>query len=169
MRYSSLGKTEQEALLATLQDMPAFLEGALGALSADEAALRGPNGTFSPVEQCWHLADLEREGYGARIHRLLTEERPFLPDFEGDRIAEERRYRSLALAEGLRAFREARNATLARLRLVAAPEWDRTGRQEGVGEIALCDIPAMMAEHDAAHRREIEAWKRERGEGRKGS
>jgi hypothetical protein len=28
--------------------------------------------------------------------------------------------------------------------------------------VALCDIPAMMDEHDEAHRSEIEAWLRER-------
>jgi len=29
--------------------------------------------------------------------------------------------------------------------------------------VALCDLPAMMAEHDASHRAEIEDWRRARG------
>jgi hypothetical protein len=29
-----------------------------------------------------------------------------------------------------------------------------------VGAVALCDVRALMAEHDASHRAEIEAWKR---------
>src|SRR5262245_48438348 len=58
----------------------------------------------------WHLADLEREGYGERLVRLRAGGGPFLP--EGD--------------------------------------------QEGVGVIALRDVPHMMAEHDVAHRLEIE-------------
>jgi hypothetical protein len=41
-------------------------------------------------------------------------------------------------------------------------DWPRTGSQDGVGPIALCDLPAMMAEHDAGHRQEIDAWRRER-------
>jgi hypothetical protein len=66
------------------------------------------------------------------------------------------------LAEGLAAFREARRRNLARLRTLTAAEWPRTGVQEGVGPIALCDVPAMMAEHDAGHRQEITAWLRAR-------
>jgi len=29
---------------------------------------------------------------------------------------------------------------------------------ESVGPISLCDLPSMMAEHDASHRLEISAW-----------
>jgi hypothetical protein len=118
----------------------------------------GPDGALAPVEQCWHLADLEREGYGLRIDRLLRETDPLLADFDGARIARERAYRSLSLAEGLAAFRRARQDNLARLRTLSAEQWRRDGSQEGVGPIALCDVPAMMAEHDAGHRGEIEAW-----------
>jgi DinB family protein len=163
MRYVALGKEEREKLLARLGEMPGFLEAALGGLSAAEAVLPGPDGTFSPVEQCWHLADLEREGFGARIVRLLSEEDPVLPDFDGLRVAQERGYKRLSLADGLRAFRVAREGTLAMLRSIRAlPEWERSGRQEGVGKVALCDLPAMIAEHDASHRGEIEAWMKER-------
>jgi hypothetical protein len=145
-------------LLAKLEEMPGFLEAAFGALSSGEAAVPGPNGTFAPVEQCWHLADLEREGYGARIRRLLSEDDPFLPDFDGGRVAQERRYRTLSLPEGLRAFRAARADTLSVLRSIRVAQWERAGRQEGVGPVALRDLPAMIAGHDASHRSEIEAW-----------
>ena len=158
----SLETAGRDDVLARLEETPGFLEAALGALSSAEAVVRGPNGTFSPVEQCWHLADLEREGYGARIGRLLSENDPFLPDFDGDGVARERRYETLSLAEGLRAFRTARADTLAMLRAIRGDQWERRGRQEGVGPVALCDLPAMIAEHDASHRREIEAWMRER-------
>jgi hypothetical protein len=163
LRYIALETAEGERLLARLEEMPGFLEAALGALSSAEAVVPGPDGTFSPVEQCWHLADLEREGYAARIGRLLSEDDPYLPDFDGDRVARERRYRTLSLAEGLHAFRKARAETLSKLRSIRNGEWERAGRQEGVGRVALCDLPAMIAEHDASHRGEIEAWLRGRG------
>jgi hypothetical protein len=41
------------------------------------------------------------------------------------------------------------------LQSLAKEQWNRSGCQEGVGKVALCDIPVMMAEHDAAHREEI--------------
>jgi hypothetical protein len=148
---------DQERLLEQLSAMPAFLDETFGGLSAEEARMDGPDGE-SPVEQCWHLADLEREGYAVRIRRLLTEIEPALPDFDGTRVARERDYKSLSLDAGLAAFRGARADNVAALRGVIAPQWDRRGTQEGVGRVGLCDIPSMMAEHDAAHRAEIDAW-----------
>jgi hypothetical protein len=160
LRYLMLRSPEQETLLGQLQAMPEFLAERFGDLSARDATAAGAGGTFSPAEHCWHLADLEREGFGARIQRLRAEQDPFLPDFDGARIAQTRRYKEKPLAEGIEVFRQARTANIAALRSVAAEEWVRRGTQEGVGRVALCDIPSMMAEHDAIHRSEIETWTR---------
>jgi hypothetical protein len=162
MRYLGLATMEQDTLLADLAAMPDYLAAAFAGLSPADAGAAGPDGALAPVEQCWHLADLEREGYGLRIERLLREVDPVLADFDGARIARERAYRSRSLAEGLAAFRQARSQNLARLRALGPADWPRTGSQDGVGPIALCDVPAMMAEHDAGHRQEIEAWRRAR-------
>jgi hypothetical protein len=153
--------TDREGLLAQLAGMPDFLARHLGPLSPDRAKLAGRDGTFSPVEQCWHLADLEREGYAVRIERLVREDGPVLRDFDGARVAKERQYARRDLAEGLRAFAEARRANVAALRSLAADQWSRRGSQEGVGEISLDDLARMMAEHDAGHKGEIEAWLRD--------
>jgi hypothetical protein len=131
-------------------------------LPSADAARPGSDDTFAPVEQSWHLADLEREAFAVRIERLLAEIEPALPDFDGARVARERGYRSRSLAAGIAAFREARLRNVAVLRDVPAEAWTRRGAQEGVGPVSLCDLPTMMAEHDAAHRAEIEAWKRAR-------
>jgi DinB superfamily len=152
-----LTRADQETLLQQLGAMPNALDEAFGRLSPTDARIEGADG-FSPVEQCWHLADLERDGYGVRIRRLLTEDEPVLPDFDGERVARERDYKSLSLSDGLAAFRLARAENLAALRRASDREWERRGTQDGVGPVGLCDVPAMMAEHDAAHRAEIEAW-----------
>jgi DNA-binding winged helix-turn-helix (wHTH) protein/Tfp pilus assembly protein PilF len=146
-----------DALLAGLEALPAELRSAAEQLG--EGAWRQPpaQGGFSLVEQAWHLADLEGEGYGLRIQRTLREDSPFLPNFDGDRIAAERDYRSRSLEEGLRAFAAARAANLALLRHQPPEAWHRPAVQEGVGRITLADIPRMMLEHDASHRAEIAA------------
>lgn len=141
--------------------MSDYLAEQFGALSSADALRPGPENGFSPVEQTWHLADLEREGFGARLRRLRAESRPQLPDFDGDAIARERNYRSKSLADGLAAFRAARSENLAFIASIASGEWNREGTQEGVGAVSLCDIPVMMSEHDAAHRAEIEAWRKQ--------
>lgn len=157
MRYMLLTIEDQQTLLERLSVMPSFLDDVFGGLSPAEA-LEGADG-FSPVEQCWHLADLEREGYAVRIRRLRNEVEPALPDFDGEQVARERNYKSLSLHDGLAAFRRARAENLAALRGLTSSEWERRGTQEGVGSVGLCDIPLMMSEHDAAHRAEIDAWR----------
>jgi hypothetical protein len=158
MQYMNLPLAQREAVLDSLNGMAGWLEQIFGGLTADEAAARPDAKTFAPIEQVWHLADLEREGFALRIGRLLQEPEPFLPDFDGDAVAEARHYRSLSLREGLAAFREQRQKNLATLRGVDAGDWNRSGTQQGVGPVSLCDMPVMIAQHDAAHRGEIEAW-----------
>ena len=64
---------------------------------------------------------------------------------------------SLSLREGIARFRSARHANLEVLSGLTQDQWSRAGTQEGVGRVALCDLPRMMTEHDRAHRAEIEA------------
>jgi DinB family protein len=136
--------------------MPAFLQRAARTLEGQ--ATRGPSGGgFSIVEHAWHLADLEHEGFGARLRRLLTEDDPALPDFDGARLARERNYVGRPLDGGLAAFVAARAANLAVLRSVPAESWAWAGRQEGVGVVTLNDVPRLMREHDDSHREEIDA------------
>jgi hypothetical protein len=147
----------QQQLLDDLASMSSFLAERFGALSEDEARLRDGD-VFSPVEQVWHLADLEREGFGVRIERLLNEDDALLPDFDGAQAAERRKYREKSLRDGMRAFARARQDNIDALARVTPSEWTRRGEQQGVGPVSLGDIPIMMLEHDAGHRNEINAW-----------
>jgi DinB superfamily len=158
MQYMKLDAIGREELLAELEAMPDFLEGFCASLSAEQITLPGPQGLFSPVEQVWHLADLEREGFGARIDRLRRELDPHLPDFDGAAVAAARNYRALSLAPGLQAFKAARMRNLQELRHMTEEAWSRSGTQEGLGKVSLCDIPSMIREHDAAHKQEISRW-----------
>src|ERR1700692_4368102 len=79
-------------VLDRLLAMPALLARAAAALVPEARRVRGPGGGSSLVEHACHLADLEREGFGTRITRLLSEPEPRLPDFDGDRVARERSY-----------------------------------------------------------------------------
>jgi DinB family protein len=144
-------------LLRALEAMPADLQAAAEEMGEAAARLAPADGGFCLVEQAWHLADLEREGYGERIRRLLAEEDPELPDFDGARVAASRNYRARSLAAGIAAFRAARTANLAVLRSVPSGAWERGGRQAGVGAITLRDVPRMMRTHDDGHRAEIAA------------
>lgn len=143
-------------LLRSLESMPDELASAVER-GRGRLRERTAEGGFSLLEHVWHLADLEAQGFGERIARLRAGGAPHLPDFDGGRLARERDYQSLDVAEGLRRFREARRHNVRLLRETAAAEWSQAGTQELVGPITLADLPRSMREHDDAHRREIAA------------
>jgi hypothetical protein len=163
MYYMQLDAIGREELLAELESMPLFLEKVFAGLSVEQITRSGPEGLFSPVEQVWHLADLEREGFGVRIDRLERELDPHLPDFDGAAVAAARDYRSLSLEAGLKAFQAARAGNVRKLRRMTDEAWPRSGTQEGLGKISLCDIPSMIRAHDAAHKEEIHRWQESAG------
>lgn len=158
MKYMKLNQRDQQAFLAELETMPDYLEGVFGDLAANEFSRPGPNGSFSPVEHVWHLADLERDGFAERIRRLQAEINPALPDFDGASAAKKGNYKSRSFQKGLAEFRALRRKNVSTLRALSPDTWLRRGEQEGVGPVSLCDVPAMMAEHDEAHRLEIAKW-----------
>jgi uncharacterized damage-inducible protein DinB len=156
-----MNRRELETLFLTLESTPALLAKAASELPEDRVRQRGTTGGFSFVEHVWHLADLEREGYGVRIRRLLSEDEPLLSNFDGERVAHERVYQRRDLADGLLAFTAARTRNLQLLRDVSNGDWTKTAEQEGIGAVALGDIPRMMVEHDRTHETEITALLRE--------
>ena len=148
-------RRDLETLLLTLESTPALLARAAASFSPGQARIRPARGGFSFVENVWHLADLEREGYGARIARIVEEENPALENFDGDKMARERAYQERDVERGISLFVKAREANVAMLRRISGNQWDRSGSQEGVGCVTLADIPRMMAEHDRSHGDEI--------------
>jgi len=150
-----MNRRDLETLLLTLESTPALLARAADAICPSEASRKPADGGFSFVENVWHLADLEREAYGVRIQRIVSEDEPLLSNFDGDRIARERRYQDRDVAAGLAAFRSARRRNLEALRHRAASDWKRSAVQDGVGTLTLADLPRMMAEHDRSHTAEV--------------
>ncbi|HKD16786.1 MAG TPA: DinB family protein, partial [Thermoanaerobaculia bacterium] len=141
-------RRDLETLLLTLESTPALLARAAASFAKGQVRTRPCQGGFSFVENVWHLADLEREGYGRRIARLLSENDPVLENFDGERMARERAYQERDVERGIAIFALAREANLAALRSISGDQWERSGSQEGVGRVTLADLPRMMAEHD---------------------
>ncbi len=150
-----MNRRELETLFLTLESTPVLLERAAAGICPISATRRPAAGGFSFVENVWHLADLEREGFGARIRRILSEDEPTLSNFDGNRIARERSYQSRDVARGIAAFREARRRNVEILRGISANDWNRSAVQEEFGALTLADIPRLMAEHDRSHTDEI--------------
>lgn len=137
--------------------MPDVLTQAARGLPGSVVADRPLTGGFAMVEHVWHLADLETDAYEVRIRRMLAEDEPQLPNFDGETVAAKRKYRALRLRDGLRKFAEARERNLAALGALEGDQWERMGVLEGLGKVTLRDLPRMMHDHDLSHRAEIDA------------
>jgi hypothetical protein len=142
--------------LRLLAGMPAVLRAAIVDARAEQLRYKPAPGAFSLVEHACHLRDLEREGYSLRLERMLGEVNPSLAGFEGDVIARERDYLAQDAANAAAQFAVARAAVVARAATLTAGEMARTGNFMGQA-ITVCDLLAMMVEHDRGHREEIAA------------
>ena len=148
-------------MLDELERFPSFVAEAITSAPQSLLRTRAADGTFALVEQAWHLADLEEEGYAVRIERLLGERHPEWDDFRGDVVAEERKYLEQEAAPALNRFLSARARNVARLRAATAEQWSRSGLHRGTGETPLRGVAEMMLEHDRGHAAEIRALLRE--------
>ncbi len=142
--------------LDRLRAMPSTLAAALEGVNDDELRRRVADEGFSMLEQACHLRDLEREGYGVRLSRMLSEAHPALAGFVGDVVARERNYMAQDALEAARDFAAAREHFLARAGALTADEMRRSGDFMG-RSITVCDLLAMMVDHDEGHRQEIAA------------
>jgi AraC-like DNA-binding protein len=129
----------------------------VAAVIGDTAAIRPPDGAFAFVEHVWHLAEIEIEAFQWRLAQLASEPAPWLPNFDGDRLARERRYLARDVAAGVRAFRRARMRTARELGRLRGAAWLRGGIQEHVGYVTLGELPERMLAHDRSHAAELAA------------
>jgi hypothetical protein len=147
--------TAISAALERLAAMPTYLRAAVDAAPREALTVRGANDTFALVEQACHLRDVEREGYLTRARRILAEELPELVPFFGDVVARERDYLAQDAFAAAHDFAAARAELVALLRQVTPEQLGREGRFGGE-RITLRRLVAMIEEHDAGHRVEIE-------------
>lgn len=146
---------DAQSLTDFLAETPARVRSLVADLSDDDTRWKYAPQEFSALEHICHLCDLEREGYAARIEKLLHEEQPFLPDFDGSRIAAERDYNNQQSAIMLDAFAEARASNVRAARNLTAEHLARSGTLERVGRITLGEVLLKMREHDEAHLQEL--------------
>lgn len=149
-------------MIDQLAAFPATLRDAL-VKAGPKLRIRASDGRFAMVEHLCHLGDLEREGYGLRIERLLSGGQPEWDDFDGAAVAEQRNYLDQDAEAALRRFADARAANVARLRALDDGDWERRGTHRGLGEVTLKQVVEMMVQHDGEHAADIKELLEELG------
>ena len=137
--------------IAALAAMPSKLKDIVAMIPRDAWTRRPGNGGFSLLEHVCHLRDIDEDGYRERVGRILTEERPSLPDIDGDALARERDYQSQDLEAALSAFAAARWQISARLAKLTPEERRRTGLMAAIREITIDGVVGAMMAHDSEH------------------
>jgi transcriptional regulator with XRE-family HTH domain len=137
--------------IATLAAMPSKLKDIVAVIPRDAWTQRPGNGGFSLVEHVCHLRDIDEDGYRERVARILTEERPSLPDIDGDALARERDYQSQDLEAALSAFAAARWQISARLAKLTPEDRRRIGLMAAIREITIDGVVGAMLAHDSEH------------------
>ena len=151
-----MNTNELESAARALQEFPSKVRRLIAGLENDvlrkKPSLKNPpEGEFSIAENVCHLRDIECEGYSVRLRRLLEEERPFLHDIDGDRLARERDYNSQPVPSALEQFAAERMGNVALLYGLKAEQLGRSGTLEGVGNITVEALLGIMQQHDREH------------------
>jgi hypothetical protein len=141
--------------LRFIQKTPGTLETLLATFPEAKTRVKPSDQEFSFLESVCHLRDIEIEGYGPRLRRILAEERPWLQDVDGARLAREREYNEQNLREALTAFVAARMGNVATLSRLDPSARLREGNLERVGTITLSKLVSLMRDHDEGHLDEL--------------
>ena len=139
-----------ENSIGLLSATPTLLRELLGAMDPVKLRTKPAPGLFSPLEDAWHLRDIEKEGYLVRIRRMLAEESPVLEDLDGDQLAIARRYNERELTPALEEFASARAESISLLRGLPPAAWARSAHFAN-RTIDLRELIEMMVEHDRGH------------------
>lgn len=145
-----MSATSARQLLDRLTVAPVGLRALLTSLSEPALRTPPPGGGFAPIEDAWHLRDIEAEGHFLRIRRILAEECPVLASIDGERLARERHYLERELGTALDEFAQYRETSVGLLGSLREEAWLRTAIFEN-RTLNLLELVMGMAEHDESH------------------
>lgn len=146
---------ELQRIVKSLQKTPETLRQLVSGLPDRRLTSKPSDTEFSILEHICHLRDIEEEGYAVRIEKLLIEVEPFLPDVDGNKLAEERAYNQQDFRAALHEFTLARNNNLQVIEGLTLTQLSRRGILEKVGAVSLERLLLMMRDHDREHLKEL--------------
>jgi hypothetical protein len=144
-----------QSLVEELRRTPARLRELMAGLPPEKEVHKPVPEAFSARENVHHLRDIEAEGYGVRLLRLLGEPDPFLKDLDGSVLARERNYNGRPSGPALEEFALLRAANVERIRRLTPDDLDRKGSWENVGPVTLGKVLELWRDHDRGHLAEI--------------
>lgn len=144
------GKTTIEELIRRLEDGLTELGRLVSAFTNPDDWLAARDGGWNARDVLAHLR-ASSEILTPRIYHILIRDNPPLPAFDERRWAEVAGYAALAAGDLFARIAIPRYELIQTLRRLSPADWQRTGRHEEHGDIALHAIVAHVAGHDEEH------------------
>ena len=140
--------------LGRLTDNVRMIESLVRNVPAEQAKWKPAPDKWSILEVVNHLYDEERDDFRARLDVLLHRPKQPFAAIDPPRWAVERKYNERELGESLERFLREREASLAWLRELQAPNWENAISLPS-GPIRAGDMLASWVAHDLLHVRQL--------------
>lgn len=131
------------------------LRGLLAGVDAEQATFRADGKGWNLLEITCHLADEERDDFRARVDLTLHDPGRAWSPIDPEGWVGARGYGRRTLPDALADFLREREASLAWLAGLRAPDWTRAHDHPRLGTLRAGDLLAAWAAHDALHLRQI--------------
>jgi hypothetical protein len=153
---------ESERTIARLEAGPGLIRSLVAGVGREQAHWKPSPASWSVVEVINHLHDEEIDDFRMRLDLTLHHPGRDWPPIDPEGWCTERRYNERELGESLAAWRAEREASLAWLRSLQAPDWASVHRHPRLGELRAGDLLLSWATHDLLHARQLlglhKAW-----------
>jgi DinB superfamily len=146
-----------QQLVRSVEETTDAIRQLVNGVAQDQVTCKPSEQDWSILEHICHLRDIEQEGYTARVEKILSHDRPFLADLDGDKLAAERDYNHQPFDRAWQSFIAARENNLRTFRDLSDEQMSRSAMFENVGVITLAQLIRMMGEHDREHLQQLGA------------
>src|SRR3990167_339631 len=141
---------ERERIIARMAGTPSKIYAVVALLSEEQLRWRPDGGEWSTKEVLCHLRDTA-EVHGLRMQRIAAEDNPFLPSFDQEAYARDRKYQEDITPNVLLKYIEQRGDILAFVRGLSQEAWSRPGTHEETGPVTLQEIAERLVNHESEH------------------
>jgi uncharacterized damage-inducible protein DinB len=146
----------RQEIVDTLRALPDQIEAVVRDLDEEALRRRPTPDQWSIKEVCAHLRD-SLEIDGERIRRMVEEDEPVISAYDQEALARERDYQNESMPLILTALRAFSGGIAYVLEGLSEEHWQRGGRHEERGPIAVGSYAEQLAEHVRAHLEQIRA------------
>jgi hypothetical protein len=130
---------------------------ALRGLTEEDTRRKPGVGKLSIIEHLSHMLDMEKQVFGIRLRRVLTEDNPRLDPVNQEHMIEESKWADRTWGEILDEWERLRLDNVQLVERTGEAEWARPVRHPDLGDKStFADVVSRWSKHDGEHLRQIE-------------